>query len=333
MGGLLGADRLNKTMPERENQKIRLGVSACLLGEAVRHDGGHKKDPFLTDTLGPFVEWIPVCPEVEIGLGIPRDTIRLVGDRAAPRLVVEKTGRDLTEPMRRYAATKTRELEALGLHGYVLKRASPSCGLFRVRVYHASGVSSGGGQGLYARALVERFPALPVEEEGRLTDAAIRDNFIERVWASVRWRAFLEAKPRPRDLVAFHAAQKCAVLAHSPAQYTKLGRLVAGAGRTLSHEKLAEYGTLFMKALAVPATRARHTNVLQHLAGFFKRGLDAPSRAELGLAIEEYRRGLVPLVVPRTLVKHYVRHFDLAYLADQVYLNPHPKELMLRNHV
>ena len=320
-------------MRQREDEKIRLGVSACLLGAEVRHDGGHKKNAFLTDTLGPFVEWVPVCPEVEIGLGIPRDTIRLVGDAEAPRLVVQKTGEDLTTRMRRYAEAKTRQLEALGLHGYVLKRASPSCGLFRVRVYRESDRQGGGGRGLYADALVRRFPALPVEEEGRLGDAAIRENFIERVFAFARWRAFLEAKPRPRDLVAFHAAQKFAILAHSPAHYAKLGRFVAAAGRTLTREKPTRYGTLFMEALAVRATRARHANVLQHLAGFFKRQLDAPSRAELAELIQEYRRGLVPLVVPLTLVKHYVRNFDLTYLADQVYLSPHPKELMLRNHV
>jgi uncharacterized protein YbgA (DUF1722 family)/uncharacterized protein YbbK (DUF523 family) len=319
-------------MRQRENEKIRLGVSACLLGAEVRYDGGHKKDSFLTDTLGPFVEWIPVCPEVEIGLGIPRDTLRLARDEEAPRLVVQKTGEDLTARMRRFALAKTRDLEALGLHGYVLKRASPSCGLFRVRVYRESGMPSGGGRGLYADELVRRFPALPVEEEGRLNDAAIRENFIERVFAAARWRAFFQAEPRPRDLVAFHAAQKFAILAHSPAHYAKLGRLVASAG-SRTREKLGEYGTLFMEALAVRATRARHANVLQHLAGFFKRELDAESRAELAEIIREYRRGLVPLVVPLTLVKHYVRNFDLTYLADQVYLSPHPKELMLRNHV
>jgi len=319
-------------MRQREDEKIRLGVSVCLLGAEVRHDGSHKKDAFLTDTLGPFVEWVPVCPEVEIGLGIPRDTIRLVGDAEAPRLVVQKTGEDLTTRMRRYAEAKTRQLEALGLHGYVLKRASPSCGLFRVRVYRESDRQGGGGRGLYADALVRRFPALPVEEEGRLGDAAIRENFIERVFAFARWRAFLEAKPRPRDLVAFHAAQKFALLAHSPAHYAKLGRLAAAAG-SRTREKLGEYGALFMEALAVRATRARHANVLQRLTGFFRRQLDAPSRAEFAELIREYRRGVVPLVVPLTLVKHYVRRFGPASLADQAYLNPHPKELMLRNHV
>ncbi len=319
-------------MHEGESEKIRLGVSACLLGEEVRYDGGHKKDAFLTETLGPFVEWVPVCPEVELGLGIPRDTLRLAGAAGAPRLVVERTGEDLTERMRRYAGRRMRELEALGLHGYVLKRASPSCGLHRVRVYHANGMPSSAGRGLYAAALVARLPALPVEEEGRLTDPAIRENFIERVFAAARWRRFVEGSPRPRDLVAFHAAQKFAVLAHSPAHYARLGRLVARAG-SLSREALAAYGALLMEALAIRATRARHANVLQHLAGFFKRELDAPSRAELAGLIEDYRRGLVPLVVPLTLVRHHARRLAIGYLADQVYLSPHPRELMLRNHV
>lgn len=320
-------------MAERDKEKIRLGVAACLLGAEVRHDGGHKRDAFLTETLGPFVEWVPVCPEVEIGLGVPRDTIHLVGDARAPRLVVAKTGEDLTRRMRRYAEAKLSELAALGLDGYVLKRASPSCGLLRVRVHPAGGAARSDGRGVYAEALVTRFPALPVEEEGRLADPAIRENFIERVFAAARWRALLRAAPRARDLVAFHAAQKFALLAHSPAHHARLGRLVAAAGGAPTCATLTEYGGLFMEALAVRATRARHANVLQRLAGVFTRRLDAPARAELADVIHGYRRGLVPLVVPLTLVRHHVRRFDVRHLADQVYLNPHPKELMLRNHV
>jgi uncharacterized protein YbgA (DUF1722 family)/uncharacterized protein YbbK (DUF523 family) len=320
-------------MDAAESGKIRLGVSACLLGERVRYDGGHKRDAFLSDVLGPYVEWVPVCPEVEIGLGTPRDAIRLVGTERAPRLVVERTGEDLTARMRRFADTKTRELAALGLDGYVLKRASPSCGLFRVRVYGDDGPPGGVGRGLYAAALVERLPALPVEEEGRLADSAIRENFLERVFAAARWRAFAAGAPRSRDLVAFHARQKYAVLAHSPALYAKLGRLVADLGASVTAAKLAAYRDLLMEALAVRATRARHVNVLQHLAGFFKRQLGPDERAELVEMLEDYRRGLVPLVVPLTLVKHHVRRLRVAHLADQVYLTPHPKELMLRNHV
>ena len=320
-------------MREGEAQKIRLGVSACLLGQEVRYDGGHKRDHFLTDTLGPFVEWVPVCPEVEIGLGVPRDTIRLVGDAAAPRLVVDKTGEDLTGRMQRYARARARELESLDLHGYVLKRGSPSCGLFRVRVYDDEGVSRANGTGAYARTLVEHLPLLPVEEEGRLGDPALRENFIERVFAMMRWRGFVATRPRPGNLVAFHTAQKFAVLAHSPSHYATLGRLVAATGSARLGARLVEYGALLMQALSVRATRARHTNVLQHLAGFFKRQLDGAARVELADVIHDYRLGLVPLVVPLILIKHHVRRLGVAYLANQTYLSPHPKELMLRNHV
>ena len=312
---------------------IRIGISACLLGEKVRFDGGHKRDDFLTTVLGPFVDWVPVCPEVEIGLGVPRDTLRLVGNEGAPRLVVQRTGEDLTARMQRFAADRIRDLEALQLDGYVLKRASPSCGLFGVRVYTAAGMPRGAGRGIFAEELARRLPMLPLEEEGRLNDAHLRENFIERVFAAARWRGFVARRPRPRDLVAFHAAEKFAILAHSPARYAELGRLVATAGRALTLDKLDAYGRLLAQARTARATCARHANVLQHLAGFFKRDLARDERAELAEIIADYRAGLVPLVVPLTLIRHHVRRFGIAYLADQTYLNPHPKELMLRNHV
>ena len=321
------------TPTDEAGDRIRLGVSSCLLGEAVRYDGGHKHDRFLTDVLGRYVEWVPVCPEIEIGLGVPRDTLRLVGSPDAPRLVQEKTGEDLTARMQRYAEDRVRALAELDLDGYVLKRASPSCGLFRVRVYRDSGVPAADGRGLFAAALTTALPALPVEEEGRLSDPALRENFIERVFVAARWRAFIAAQPRARDLVTFHAAHKLAVLAHSPVHYTRLGRLTAAAGRALTRATLDAYHTLLMEAFAVRATRGRHANVLHHMAGYFKRDLAADERAELVEVIHEYRRGLVPLVVPLTLVKHHVRQLGVRYLADQVYLRPHPKELMLRNHV
>jgi uncharacterized protein YbgA (DUF1722 family)/uncharacterized protein YbbK (DUF523 family) len=322
------------TTPPSSLDRIRLGVSACLLGEAVRYDGGHKHDRFLTDVLGRHVEWVPVCPEVELGLGIPRDTLRLVGTPEAPRLVQEKTGEDLTARMQGYAQERVRELAAFELDGYVLKRASPSCGLARVRVYRDHGVPAADGRGLFAAALVTALPALPVEEEGRLNDPALRENFIERIFVAARWRSFVKtSRPRARDLVAFHTAHKFAVLAHSPAHYARLGRLVAAAGRMPTRATLDEYQALLMEAHAVRATRGRHANVLTHMTGYFKRALGTDERAELVELIDEYRRGLVPLVVPLTLVKHHVRLRPVRYLADQVYLNPHPKELMLRNHV
>jgi uncharacterized protein YbgA (DUF1722 family)/uncharacterized protein YbbK (DUF523 family) len=321
------------TAQSSASDRIRLGVSSCLLGEEVRFDGGHKHDRFLTDVLGRHVEWVPVCPEVELGLGVPRDTLRLVGMPDAPRLVQEKTGEDLTARMQRYARDRVRELAALELDGYVLKRASPSCGLLRVRVYRDNGVPAADGRGLFAETLVAALPALPVEEEGRLNDPALRENFIERVFVAARWRSFLKTRPRARDLVAFHTAHKFAVLAHSPAHYARLGRLVAAAGRAFTRATLGEYQALLMEGHAVRATRGRHANVLTHMAGYFKRELGTDERAELVEVIDEYRRSLVPLVVPLTLVKHHVRRLAVRYLADQVYLNPHPKELMLRNHV
>ena len=227
--------------------------------------------------------------------------------------------------MRHYAAERVRDLEQLD--GYILKRASPSCGLLRVRVYGDNGIPTASGRGSFASVLTTALPTLPVEEEGRLSDPVIRDNFIERVFAAARWRAFRASAPRTRDLVAFHAAQKFAVLAHSPVHYTRLGRLVAGGGA------LDEYGGLLMAGLAVNATRGRHANVLQHLAGYFKRDLDADERAELVEVVTDYRRGIVPLVVPLTLIAHHVRRLGVRYLGGQVYLSPHPKELMLRNHV
>jgi uncharacterized protein YbgA (DUF1722 family)/uncharacterized protein YbbK (DUF523 family) len=321
------------TTSSRSSDRIRLGVSSCLLGEEVRFDGGHKHDRFLTDALGRHVEWVPVCPEVELGLGVPRDTLRLVGTPDAPRLVQAKTGEDLTARMQRYSRERVRELAALELDGYVLKRASPSCGLLRVRVYRDHGVPAADGRGLFAEALITALPALPVEEEGRLSDPALRENFIERVFVAARWRIFLRTQPRPRDLVAFHTAHKFAVLAHSPAHYARLGRLVAAARRAFMRATLDEYQALLMEGYAVRATRGRHANVLTHMTGYFKRNLGTDERAELVEVIDEYRRGFVPLVVPLILVKHQVRRLGVRYLADQVYLNPHPKELMLRNHV
>jgi uncharacterized protein YbgA (DUF1722 family)/uncharacterized protein YbbK (DUF523 family) len=313
--------------------EIRIGVSACLLGEAVRYDGGHKRDAFVTDTLGRYVTWVPVCPEVEIGLGTPREAIRLQGDPAAPRLVGTKTGVDLTRRMTDHARGRVRVLAGLGLSGYILKRASPSCGMERVKVYSADGMPGRMGRGLFASALVGALPLLPVEEEGRLADPRLRENFITRVFAHSRLGALREAGGRAGDLVAFHTAHKYLLLAHSPRQYATLGRLVAERPESGRARWLDAYAEQFMAALGAMATTKKHVNVLQHLMGFFKDRLTPPEKRELLGLIDDYARGLVPLVVPITLVNHYVARFDVAYVRDQVYLRPHPKELMLRNHV
>ena len=318
------------------NQRLRLGISSCLLGERVRFDGGHKHDRFLTDQLGPYVEWVPVCPELEVGMGVPREAVRLEGDVAAPRMVGVRSRRDHTAGMRRFAAARVRQLAALDLTGYVLKKDSPSCGLERVRVYRATagagGMPARRGRGLFADALVAAFPLLPVEEEGRLNDPVLRESFIERIFAYRRWRT-LAARPTRGALVAFHTAHKFQLLAHSPALYASLGRLVARPERRRAATLAAEYGAGFMGALAVHATRAKHVNVLQHVAGFCREHLDAADRRELAGVIEDYRRGFVPLVVPVTLLRHHVERHRIAYVLGQTYLAPHPKELMLRNHV
>ncbi len=316
---------------------VRIGVSSCLLGNQVRYDRGHKRDPFLIDLLGPFVEWVPVCPEVELGLGIPRASIRLM--RAASgdgvRLVGEKTGADHTAGMRALAARRSVELERLGLAGYVLKKGSPSCGMERVRIWPANGVGppSRDGRGLFAQILMERMPTLPVEEEGRLHDPRLRESFVERVFAYRRLRSLFAARFGVGDLVAFHTAHKLVLMAHSQKAYAELGRLVADARLRARAELRDRYETEFMAALSTPATPKRHANVLMHALGHLRGRLDASSRAELLASVEDNRVGLVPLVVPITLLRHHVRALGIDYLAGQVYLDPHPRELMLRNHV
>ena len=312
---------------------MRIGISSCLLGEQVRFDGGHKHDRFLTNTLGQYFEWVPVCPEVELGLGIPRETIRMVQIDGGVGLVMQKSGRDLTEEMRDYARERVRQLAKEDLGGYILKSDSPSCGMLRVRVYAASGMPARDGTGFFARELLEYYPDLPIEEEGRLSDPRLRENWIERVFAYRRLRTLWESRWTVKDLVAFHTAHKLILLAHSPKAFQDLGRLVAGAKGSSRQDLKQLYHTEFMAALKILATRGRHANVLQHMAGYFKKQLDEASRRELLEHIEDYRRGFLPLIVPVTLLKHYVRRFGEPYLEGQIYLNPHPKELALRNHV
>jgi uncharacterized protein YbgA (DUF1722 family)/uncharacterized protein YbbK (DUF523 family) len=311
---------------------LRLGVSACLLGNEVRYDGGHKRHPFLTDLLGPFVEWVPVCPEVEAGFGTPREPMHLVRAAGDVRLVTVRTRNDVTSQLQKAVAARLRQLATLDLDGYVLKKDSPSCGLFRVKVYGGPGAPTRAGRGLFAAGLADAQPLLPLEEEGRLNDPVLRETFIERVFAFRRVRELRAAPVRAGDLMRFHSRHKLQLLAHAPAAYARLGRLVASAKGRVARALLDDYATGFMEALAVPATRGRHVNVLQHMAGYFD-AADAGSRRELAATIADYGRGLVPLVVPLTLVAHHARRHEVQYLLDQVYLQPHPKELMLRNHV
>ena len=312
---------------------LRIGVSRCLLGEQVRFDGGHKRDAFLTEALAPFVEWAPVCPEVEVGLGTPRESMRLVGDKNQPRLLTIKTLVDHTRAMHQFSQRRVRELEALDLCGYVFKKDSPSCGLERVRIYGSHGMPLRNGIGLFAKAFTDRFPLVPVEEEGRLSDPTLRENFIERVFAYRRWRDLTLSRGTRQAIVAFHTIHKYLLLAHSRPHYQALGRLVAQADRYTPAELAERYGVQFMEALRVKATVRKHVNVLHHILGYFKDQLGEKARDELRGVIDDYHKGLTPLIVPLTLVRHYVNLFDVSYIQNQVYLNPHPKELMLRNRV
>jgi len=330
----LNAKRAKVEKEATETSVLRLGVSSCLLGEEVRFNGGHKKDGFLLGTLGPYLEWVPVCPEVEIGMGVPREHVRLQGEAGNPLMIAPKSGTDWTERMNGWSRRRVKELERLDLHGYVLKKDSPSCGLFRVKVYDANKVPAKSGRGLFARALTDAMPMLPVEEEGRLHDPRLRENFIERIFVYQRWKRMLAEDATSRGLVEFHTAHKLTLMAHKPTAQTELGRIVAGAGRGRVPAALAEYGPLLMESLTVLSTNRKHANVLYHLLGYLKKHLDREDKEEAVAVIEEYRQGIVPLIVPVTLLKHHLRRHPVPDWVDkQVYLNPYPKELLLRNHV
>ena len=311
---------------------ISIGVSACLLGEHVRYDGGHKQDHYITDTLGAYFHFVPVCPEVGCGLPTPREAMRLEGNPDNPRLMTGKSRIDKTDQMLAFCTSRVKELESEDLCGFISKKDSPSSGLFRVKVYN-NGVAVKNGRGLFASAVSKHFPLLPMEEEGRLNDLAIRENFIERVFSYRHWKDFLTAEPTLGKLVEFHTAHKLLMMAHSPQIYREMGGLVAhGAERELP-DLLQRYEELLMKGLALHATTSKNTNVLQHIMGYFKQQLSHDEKTELLEIIGQYHDHLLPLIVPLTLLKHYVNKYDQHYLKGQIYLSPHPSQLMLRNHV
>jgi len=314
-------------------RKIKLGISTCLLGENVRFDGGHKLDRFLTDTLGQYVEYVPVCPEVECGLPVPRESMHLEGDPDAPRLVTSRTKQDMTEKMVNWARRRVADLEKEGLMGFIFKSDSPSSGMERVRVYNEKGMPVKKGVGMFARAFMEHFPLLPVEEEGRLHDPKLRDNFIERIFALARWRDVLAKGMTRGNLVDFHTRHKLLILSHNPKHHQMMGKLVAQAKAISPKELYDQYQSVLMEALQLKTTPKKNANVLQHMMGYFRDQLSPDEKQEILEIIELYRNEYLPLIVPITLIKHYVRKYDEPYLREQVYLNPHPLELQLRNHV
>jgi uncharacterized protein YbgA (DUF1722 family)/uncharacterized protein YbbK (DUF523 family) len=313
---------------------VRLGISACLLGAPVRFDGQHKRDRFLVEELGMLVHWVPVCPELQAGMGVPRESVRLVrGSDGTSRLRGSRSDEDWTERMEEVARCRVSELG--DLDGFVLKGRSPTCGMERVKLYPAAGegAPTRDGVGLFAAELARQRPDLPLEEEGRLGDARLRDNFLERVFAHHQLRQLWASAWTARDLVAFHTAHKLALLAHSVEGHRRLGRLVAAAGTLPRGELQAQYQRDFMATLRVVASPGRQANVLMHMLGYLRPRLDQEARRELLGLIDDHRRGLLPLVVPLTMMRHHLQRQGVDYLLGQRYLQPHPRELGLRNRV
>lgn len=316
---------------ETDRLPIRIGISSCLVGQRVRFDANHKQDNYILGTLGEFFEFVPVCPEVAIGMGVPRPTIRLMGEPEAPRAVgVKDNSLDVTDKLIRYGRQQARELT--DLTGYIFKSKSPSCGMERVKLYTDKGGVSSKGVGLYAREFMAAHPLLPCEEEGRLGDPMLRDNWLERVFAWRRWQELKRQRLTARALIDFHTRHKLALVAHGPKHYKELGRMIAGAGKGPVRPLADAYIEKFMAALSVRATARRHTNVLHHLMGYLKQHLDGEDKQELLELIEAYRLGQVPRIVPITLLNHHFRRFPNDYIAGQTYLHMCPEELKLRSY-
>jgi uncharacterized protein YbgA (DUF1722 family)/uncharacterized protein YbbK (DUF523 family) len=313
--------------------KFRIGISSCLLGNSVRWNAGHKLDKYLTHTLGHFVEYVPVCPEVEAGFGVPRESMRLVGDPDNPRLITFKSKTDQTDSMVTWARKRVKELEKEDLCGFIFKSDSPSSGMIRVKVYNEKGMPHKVGIGIFARAFMGHFPLIPVEDDGRLNDPLIRENFILQIFTMKRWRDNVAQKPGMGKLVDFHTRNKLLILSHSQKHYRLMGKLVADGKKMPIKELHHQYQLILMEALKLKTTTRKHTNVLQHLMGYFKKQLTGDEKRELLEVFDQYRSEYVPLIVPITLINHYVRKYDQPYLKQQTYLNPHPLELKLRTHV
>ena len=316
------------------NNKIKIGVSSCLIGEKVRWNGDHKQNHFVRDILENYFEYVSVCPEMEVGMGVPRETVALYGDLNKSRMISKKSQTDWTKPMESYIKDRVSSLTHDNLCGYIFKSKSPSCGLGRIPVYAEFGSNKvRHGAGMFAKAFTNKFPLIPTEDEGRLNDPMIRENFIVKVFSFSRLKDLFQIKFSIGELVRFHTQQKFLLLAHSRKHYDELGQLVAKP-KSLTRQALKEkYGYIFMEALTFKATPKKNTDVLLHMMGFLKKILSKGEKEDILATIQDYRKGLLPLIVPVTLIRHQVKKHKIEYLKDQAYLNPHPKELMLRNHV
>ncbi|MFL0810349.1 MAG: DUF523 and DUF1722 domain-containing protein [Agarilytica sp.] len=313
-------------------KKIDVGISSCLLGQEVRYNGGHKLSRYCVNHLSKVFEFHPYCPEVAIGLGTPRETIRLVGEVDNPRVVGSKTeALDVTEPLREYGEKIAAQSDTLS--GYILMKSSPSCGLYSATVYKNNQPLPGKHAGMFVRALAEKLPLLPMEEEGRLNDPRLRENFIARVFAYHDWKCSVGKAPSPQKLVNFHSRYKYLVMAHSQAGYKRLGQLVAKAGVGDIKTHADTYITILMSTLKKLASRKGHTNAMYHLLGYLKEGVPGNARQELAKHIEDYREDIVCLSVPMALLSHYLKLYGSDYIKQQAYLEPYAHDLGLRNAI
>lgn len=311
--------------------KIKIGVSGCLLGQKIRFDGMGKFHWYINEVLGNYFEYVSMCPEVEIGMGIPRKAVRLVGQLKSPEMIEPVSGMNWTKKMHSYSSKKLPGLSELS--GFLFKKGSPSCGVFRTKVYQGNGVPIANGRGLFADAFCKHWPLIPVEEEGRLNDAQLRENFLERVFGYHRLKSLMSERFKRGDWVKFHERNKFLLLSHSRTHYTQLGQLVARIADLSPKNFKEEYAKVYMATLALKTTPKKHSDALLHILGFLKKIIGSKEKADLVQAIENYRIGVHPLIVPMTLLNHYITVYEVPYIHEQFYLNPHPADLSLRNHV
>lgn len=314
--------------------KISMGISACLLGHRVRYDGEGKLHTFLATTLAPYVRWVPVCPETECGLGVPRPKMRLEGDPDLPRLMVIGSDTDHTALMRRWARGRLHSIRAEGLKGFIFKSGSPSCGNNSARIFpDEGGRKPTRGMGLFARAFAEKFPMVPAEDDARLNDPAMRESFFARALAYDKYLRFLESRPAKKDLIEFHSSLKLQIMSHSVEHCRDLDRLISRQSQYSRRELFHAYISTLMQALGRRATPCKHTGVLRHMAGRLRRAMDADARQEISDLMQAYRMGRAPLHAPTSVIYHHARRLGMQYLLDQWYMNPSPMELILRNHI
>ncbi|WP_339671951.1 DUF523 and DUF1722 domain-containing protein [Dasania marina] len=318
---------------QTQTKAIPVGLSACLAGQPVRYNGGHSQSRLCLDTLSQHFDFKTFCPEVAAGFGTPRPTMRLTGDPANPRLQLSNDDQqDFTEQLQQGFSEQLAQFEHLD--GYILMKNSPSCGLKRIKIYQANGYPhTERGQGLFTAALIERYPLLPVEEEGRLQDPHLRENFILRVYAHHNFRADVSLAPSHHTLLQFHSSYKYVLMAHNQPLYRELGRMLANAKQSDLSPLMAQYFSLFMQALSEPATVKNHCNTLLHILGYLKKSVPSEARQHIAAVIHKYRVGQLPLVTPMTLLKHYIEQFGSDYIKGQRYFEPYPETLCLSNNI